>query len=95
MPKKQHRPKRGTIAYQADRHLYYERAVQCVESEIDMVDDTYHTLRGKRATLLREDFCGTGNTSCEWVRRRETNRAVGFDLNQEVLDWGGKIKSKN
>ncbi len=88
MAKKNKEPREGTIAFTADRHKYYEKAVQCVESEIDMVDETYTTLRGVKATFLREDFCGTGNTSCEWVRRRSTNIAIGLDLDQEVLDWG-------
>ena len=82
------RGKRKTLADGADRHRLYQLAVQCVESEIDMVDDTYRTLRGRHASRLREDFCGTGNTSCEWVRRRRTNTAVGFDLDPQVLAWG-------
>lgn len=82
------RGKRKTLADRADRHRLYQLAVQCVESEIDMVDDTYRTLRGRHASRLREDFCGTGNTSCEWVRRRRTNSAVGFDLDPQVLAWG-------
>ena len=92
MPKKDKSPRPGTIAYTADRHEYYELAVQCVESEIDMVDETYKNIRGRHATILREDFCGTGNTSCEWVRRRANNQALGLDLDQEVLDWGLKNK---
>ena len=77
-----------TQADKADRHILYERAVQCVESEIDMVDETYKTLRGRKAITLREDFCGTANTSCEWVRRRKDNQAWGVDLDTEVLAWG-------
>lgn len=77
-----------SIADTADRHHYYQLAVQCVESEIDMVDKTYRDIRGRNATHLREDFCGTGNTSCEWVRRRDSNIATGLDLDTEVLDWG-------
>ncbi len=88
MGKKDKPPRKGTLAYEADRHACYEEAVQCVESEIDFVDDTYKKLRRRRAKVLREDFCGTGNTSCEWVRRRKTNTAIGLDLDQEVLDWG-------
>ena len=75
-------------ADQADRHILYERAVQCVESEIDMVDETFLKLRGRQARTLREDFCGTANTSCEWVRRRTDNLALGVDLDDEVLGWG-------
>ena len=77
-------------ADQADRHILYERAVQCVESEIDMVDETFLKLRGRQARTLREDFCGTANTSCEWVRRRADNLAWGVDLDEEVLAWGEK-----
>ncbi len=79
---------RKRLADTADRHRLYQLAVQCVESEIDMVDQTYREIRGRHATRLREDFCGTGNSSCEWVRRRRNNTAVGFDLDAEVLAWG-------
>jgi hypothetical protein len=77
-----------TEAETADRHRLYELAVQCAEAEIDFVDDAYKKLRGRRASLLREDFCGTANVCCEWVRRRKTNRAIGVDLDRKVLDWG-------
>ncbi|MEM1186202.1 MAG: class I SAM-dependent methyltransferase [Planctomycetota bacterium] len=72
----------------ADRHALYQASVQNVEAEIDFVDKTYRKLRGKRARLLREDFCGTGNTSCEWVRRRKDNVAVGLDIDEPTLAWG-------
>lgn len=77
-----------TMADKADRHALYQEAVQDVEAEIDFVDETFSELRGRRARFLREDFCGTANTACEWVRRRKTNRAVGVDLDPEVLEWG-------
>lgn len=86
--RKQKKRKGPPMAETADRHALYQDSVQCVESEIDFVDETYERLRGRKAALLREDFCGTGNTSCEWVRRRETNRAVGVDNDPEVLAWG-------
>jgi SAM-dependent methyltransferase len=77
-----------TLAQQADPHRLYELAVQCAEAEIDFVDATYRRLRGRRAVLLREDFCGTANVSCEWVCRRRGNRAIGVDIDPGVLDWG-------
>lgn len=80
--------KKARIADSADKHHYYERAVQAVEPEIDFVDETFKQIRGYHATSFREDFCGTGNTSCEWVRRRDTNQATGLDLDTEVLQWG-------
>lgn len=85
------RPRAGDktpIAATKDRHVLYQQAVQNVEAEIDFVDDTYKELRGRRAVLLREDFCGTANTSCEWVRRRPGNRAIGVDIDTDVLEWG-------
>lgn len=84
--------KKPTMAEQADRHVLYEESVQCVEAEIDFVDATFKQLRGRNAKHLREDFCGTGNTSCEWVRRRKSNHAVGIDLDEEVVNWGRKHK---
>ncbi len=72
----------------ADRHQLYTAAVQNVESEIDFVDKTYASLRGAKAVHLREDFCGTAQTSAEWVRRRVTNRALGLDLDEPTLQWG-------
>ncbi len=79
------KPKKADLA---DRHALYQEAVQDVEAEIDFVDQTYEEVRGRKAKLLREDFCGTANTACEWVRRRRSNRAIGVDLDAEVLDWG-------
>jgi hypothetical protein len=82
--RKPHRP----AAESADRHALYEAAVQNVESEIDFVDAEFKRLRGRAARYLREDFCGTANTACEWVRRRKDNYATGIDLDAEVLAWG-------
>ncbi len=77
-----------TMASQADRHVLYQQSVQCVEPEIDFVDETFTSMRGRTARVLREDFCGTANTSCEWVRRRPDNVAFGVDLDPDVLAWG-------
>jgi SAM-dependent methyltransferase len=80
--------KSASMAELADRHHLYELSVQCAEAEIDFVDDMYKQIHGRRAKRLREDFCGTANVCCEWVRRRKSNHAVGVDLDKEVLDWG-------
>ena len=83
------RKKKGTtMAQRSDRRLLYEDAVQCVDAEIDFVDDTYRQIRGRKAKWLREDFCGSSNTSCEWVRRRRGNHAIGVDLDADVQQWG-------
>jgi len=82
------RKKRPSMAELADRHHCYELSVQCAEAEIDFVVDTFKGLRGRDATRLREDFCGTANVCCEWVRRDKRNTAIGVDLDPEVLGWG-------
>lgn len=87
-PRTKQRKQPGLTAATADRHELYQLSVQNVESEIDFVDATYQALRGRHAVRLREDFCGTGNTSCEWVRRRPSNLACGLDIDQPTLDWG-------
>lgn len=74
----------------ADKHDLYERAVQCSEAEIEFVDKTYRKIRGKRAVVVREDFCGTAATACEWVKMRKENRAVGIDLDGPTLANGKK-----
>lgn len=71
-----------------DRHVLYQNSVQDVESEIDFVQETFGLLREHSPRWLREDFCGTANTACEWVRRKRTHHALAVDLNPEVLDWG-------
>lgn len=90
MPRPASKPARKPplSARTADRHTLYQLAVQNVESEIDFVDRVYTRLRGRRARRLREDFCGTCASSCEWARRRAENSAVGLDLDRATLDWG-------
>jgi len=75
-------------ATNADRHLLYQQAVQDVEAEIDFIEQTWSELRQRPAVLLREDFCGTANTACEWVRRHAESQAIGIDSDGEVLEWG-------
>ena len=74
----------------ADRHVLYELSVQEPEADLDFAERFYRKMRGKRPTLLREDFCGTAAISCEWVRRRRSNLALGVDLDPKVLAWGRK-----
>ena len=71
-----------------DRHALYQQSVQDVGAEIDFVDATFAAYQGRPAKLLREDFCGTANSACEWVRRGDGRRAVAVDLDPRVLDWG-------
>ncbi len=82
------RLKRNRQAGQADRHYLYQESVQDTEAEIDFVEETWAELRDRPAELLREDFCGTANTACEWIRRDPQHYAIAVDLDAEVLEWG-------
>jgi len=89
MPRQRTPRKRGdTMASKADIHALYQQAVQCVEAEIDFVDETFTRRRRRKARRLREDFCGTANAACEWIRRRRTSRATAVDIDAGVLEWG-------
>ncbi len=76
------------MAGKADRHYLYQESVQDTESEINFVEETWQELRDRPAKLLREDFCGTANTACEWVRRDVQHYAIAIDWDPEVLEWG-------
>ncbi len=78
----------GTMADRADRHLLYEASVQNTEAELEFVAETFRSLTGRSLSLLREDFCGTANTACAWIRANPHHHAVAIDLDQEVLEWG-------
>jgi hypothetical protein len=75
-------------AANSDRHELYELAVQEVGAECDFIDKVWRARRGRLATTIREDFCGTAKACTEWARRRATNRAIGVDLDRSVILWG-------
>lgn len=89
---KKSRANKPSMAELADRHCCYEASVQCVEAEIDFVTETFKSIRNRPLRLLREDFCGTANTSCEFVARHKDNRAIGVDLDEPTLQWGCEHK---
>ena len=80
--------KHKTMAEQADIHELYEESVQNVEHEVKFLQDTFQSLRGREAHLLREDFCGTASAACEWVKQGEAYQAIGVDIDPKVLEWG-------
>ncbi len=85
---KARRPGFWRTAANSDRHELYELAVQEVVSECDFIDKTWRVLRGRLASTMREDFCGTAKACTEWARRRPGNHAIGVDLDRSVILWG-------
>jgi len=84
---KQERRYRYTAAT-ADKYELYQLAVQSADVDVEFLRDTYRELRGRDARVLREDFCGTALLCTEWVKLHPENRAVGYDLDPEPLQWG-------
>jgi SAM-dependent methyltransferase len=74
-------------AHNADRHDLYQRAVQDVGRDCRFLARAFEQLSGRPARSLREDFCGTALLAAEWVKHQD-RRAVGLDLDREVLAWG-------
>lgn len=72
------------------KYDWYERAVQNPESEVDFMRDWYKKFHGRYPIWLREDFCGTGAISCEWVSRGSKFYAFGVDLDPEPIKMGKK-----
>ncbi len=71
----------------SDAHVLYEEAVQAPEHESGFLDRLFQRTTGRRAGLLREDFCGTAALACAWVRRGRAHRALGIDLDPPTLHW--------
>jgi len=80
--------RKPTMAEMADIHELYEESVQNVEHEVEFLQKTFEDIRGRKAYLLREDFCGTASASCQWVAQGDQFQAVGVDIDPSVLEWG-------
>lgn len=72
----------------ADRHRLYERSVQDVVTEVGLLKEFFYRARHRQARSLREDFSGTANLACAWVKSNPYHRAVAVDNDPEVLEWG-------
>ncbi len=79
-----------TMAEKADRHMLYQESVQNSEFELDFIEETFESITGRKAEIMREDFCGTAISSVEWIKRSPNNSAISVDFDREVLDWGRK-----
>ncbi len=82
-------------AANSDRHELYELSVQDAESECEIIDQVWSECRQRKATSIREDFCGTALTASAWVKLRKDNEAVCVDNDQTVLDWAAdRVKER-
>lgn len=80
--------KKNRQAEGADRHELYQMSVQDPESEIPLMLEKFHQLRGREPLSFREDFCGTAYLSTAWCKGGEGRTALGVDLCQDTMEWG-------
>lgn len=71
-----------------DKYEYYSRAVQSPEDDVKFYLKRYREIRKKNPKVLREDFCGAGAISCEWVKLKKEHMSCGLDLDMEPMHYG-------
>ena len=71
-----------------NKHELYQKSVQNVHIEAEFFKKVFRMQFNNVPYTFREDFCGTGLLSCEWVKKDVQNYAIGLDFDQETLEWG-------
>jgi len=80
--------KKLSLAESSDKHWLYEKSVQDVEVEVELLTKTFESIRGRKPLSIREDFCGTANLCREWIQSDNRRSAIGVDIEPSVLNWG-------
>lgn len=70
------------------KYDFYERSVQNAEVEVSFMRDEFKRIYGRSPFTMREDFCGTGAISCNWVDQHRDCEAYGIDLDPEPIKMG-------
>ncbi len=76
------------------KYPLYENAVQTPDLHAESFDEIFEEIHGKKATVLREDFCGTYRICMEWVKLNTNKTAYGLDLDPEPLSYGKRVHLK-
>ena len=72
-----------------DKYQLYLDAVQSPAEDVKFYRRAYKKVNGQQeARVLREDFCGAGAISCEWVKLNTENKSCGLDLDAEPMSYG-------
>lgn len=75
---------------QYNKYSFYEKSVQTPDHHVDLILQISKEICKKPPRILREDFCGTFQISCEWVKRDSDHEAIGLDLDPEPIAYGNK-----
>ena len=71
----------------ADKYTLYRKSVQTPEADARFLARYYRKMTGSPLRRLREDFCGTAELLCEFVKLHSENHGFGVDLDWEPLRW--------
>ncbi len=71
-----------------EQYKMYSQAVQDASFDLEFLNDEYQRLIGHRPLSFREDFCGAGYLSSEWVKQSDKHTAIGIDLCEDALRYG-------
>jgi hypothetical protein len=70
------------------KYDYYERSVQNAEGEVEFMRAEFKRIYGHAPFIFREDFCGTGAMSCNWVEQDKSCESYAVDLDPEPIKMG-------
>ena len=73
-----------------DKYYYYRLSVQSPDNDVLFFRKAFTELKGRAPKQLCEDFCGTFDICCEWVKLDPENEAFGIDLEPETIEYGQK-----
>ncbi|MDD9952469.1 MAG: class I SAM-dependent methyltransferase [Zetaproteobacteria bacterium] len=73
-----------------DKYWHYMESVQAPEVDAEFFEKVYRRIHQLEPKVLQEDFCGTHAVCCEWVKRHESYRAVGVDIDPEPIQYGAE-----
>jgi len=71
--------------------LLYEAAVQSPKWQVEYLPQFHRLWLGKKPLRFREDFCGSGLVSCEWVKISPKHEAWGLDLSAECIRYAREV----
>lgn len=68
----------------------YEKSVQNPEWHVKYPSHFHRRLLGHRPLKFREDFCGSGLISCEWVKSSKLHIATGLDRDRLAIRYANQ-----
>jgi SAM-dependent methyltransferase len=70
-----------------DKFALYLQSVQLPKEDAEFLSRRFRKITGRPLRTLREDFCGTANLLCEFVKLNRENEGIGIDSDEKPLRW--------